>query len=267
MNIPLLKRTWQSNALRLVVICLALAAWGSLGPIIYSQFGATFRELVESGVLPEAMTNFGGGDVFSLPGSIALGFVHPIAIILLSIFAVGFATSSFAGERQRGTLEIILARPLSRRRAYLTILVSVFGFLAVELAAYLVGSFTSASLFNVIGEIDTNLLPLVWLNGLLLFGSFAAIALAASVSFDRLAPALGITIAILLIGYFLEILGTLWPDAAFLQPYSLFHYLQTRDILLGRADPFGFALLGTVIVISVVYALVVFPRRDIAAPS
>lgn len=267
MNLPLLKRTWRSNAFRLVVICLALAGWGSLGPIIYSQFGATFRELVESGVFPEAMTSFGGGDVFSLPGSIALGFVHPIAIILLSVFAVGFSTNAFAGERQRGTLEILLARPISRRGAYLTILVSVFGFIALALAAYLVGSVTSASLFDVIDEIDPSLLPLVWVNGLLLFGSFAAIALAASVSFDRLAPALGITLAILLVGYFFEILGSLWPDAAFLQPYSLFHYLQTRDILVGEADAFGFLLLGAVIVVSVVYALIVFPRRDIAAPS
>jgi len=267
MNLPLLKRTWRSNAFRLVVICLALAGWGSLGPIIYSQFGATFRELVESGVFPEAMTSFGGGDVFSLPGSIALGFVHPIAIILLSVFAVGFSTNAFAGERQRGTLEILLARPISRRGAYLTILVSVFGFIALALAAYLVGSVTSASLFDVIDEIDPSLLPLVWVNGLLLFGSFAAIALAASVSFDRLAPALGITLALLLVGYFFEILGSLWPDAAFLQPYSLFHYLQTRDILVGEADAFGFLLLGAVIVVSVVYALIVFPRRDIAAPS
>jgi len=267
MNLSLLGRTWRSNAFRLAIICLALAGWGSMLPIIYSQFGAAFREFVDSGLIPEAMTNFGGGDVFSLAGSIALGFVHPIAIILLSVFAVGFTTNAFAGERQRGTLEILLARPISRRRAYITILVSVLGFLAIALAAYLVGTTVSARVFNVIGEIDTSLLPLVWLNGLLLFGSFAAIALAASVTFDRLAPALGITLAILLVGYFFEILGSLWPDAEFLQPYSLFHYLQTRDILTGKADPFGFGLLATITVIAIVYALVVFPRRDIAAPS
>jgi ABC-2 type transport system permease protein len=148
-----------------------------------------------------------------------------------------------------------------------TILFSVFGFLAFALGAYLVGSVIASSLFGVIGEIDTSLLPLVWLNGILLFGSIAAIALAASVSFDRLAPAIGITVAIVLVAYFLDIIGSLWPDAAFLQPYSLFHYLQTRDILTGAADPFGFALLGTIIVLAIVYSLIVFPRRDIAAPS
>ena len=100
-----------------------------------------------------------------------------------------------------------------------------------------------------------------------MFGSFAAIALAASVSFDRLAPALGITLAVLLVSYFFEILGSLWPDAKFLQPYSLFHYLQTQEVLNGEADPFAFALLSAVIVAAIAWALVVFPRRDIAAPS
>ena len=61
-------------------------------------------------------------------------------------------------------------------------------------------------------------MPLVWLNGFLLFGAFVAIGLAASVSFDRLTPALGITAGLVVVMYFLEVLGTLWPDAEVLQP-------------------------------------------------
>ena len=68
---------------------------------------------------------------------------------------------------------------------------------------------------------------------LLLFGAFGAIALLASVSFDRLSPALGMSLAIVLVSYFLEVLGSLWPDAKGLQPYSLFHYLDPKAILAG----------------------------------
>ena len=53
---------------------------------------------------------FGGGDIFTLSGSIALGAIHPISLILNSVFAVGLATAAIAGERQRGTLEVLLAR-------------------------------------------------------------------------------------------------------------------------------------------------------------
>jgi len=266
-NGPLLRHTWRANRLRLLAVCIALYAWGNLLPIIYSQFGAAFRDIFEQGIVPEAFANFGGGDIFSLAGSIALGFIHPIALILVSVFAVGFTTSAVAGERQRGTLEILLSRPVSRRKVYATLLIAALMFIALATTAFLAGVLTSSTVFEVMTEIDLSLLPLVWLNGFLMFSSFAAIGLAASVSFDRLAPAIGITIAILLVSYFLEIIGSLWPDAAFLQPYSLFHYLQTRAILMGEADPFAFALLGAVALVAIAWALIVFPRRDLAAPA
>ena len=88
-----------------------------------------------------------------------------------------------------------------------------------------------------------------------------------SVSFDRLSPALGISLAFVLVSYFLEVLGSLWPDARGLQPYSLFHYLDPKAVLAGLADPTDFAVLAAVIAIAVGAALVIFPRRDLAAPS
>lgn len=267
MNGPLLRHTLRSQRLRLLFVCLGLFGWGLILPIVYSQFGATFRDLLESGIIPEVLAEFGGGNIFTLPGSIALGFIHPIALVLVGVYAVGFGTAAIAGERQRGTLEILLSRPLSRRQAYVTLLVCAIGFVAVSLAAFLAGSIVSSSAFGVIDEIDVGRVPLVWLNGLLLYGSFATIALAASASFDRLAPALGITLAVLLVSYFFEILGSLWPDAEFLQPYSLFHYLETQRVFAGEADGFAFGLLAGVSLAAIAWALVAFPRRDLAAPS
>jgi len=266
MNGPLFRHTWRSQRLKLAIVSIALMIWGLLMPVIYAQFGSQFKTVMESGVLPEQFARFGNGDIFSLPGSIALGLIHPIAIILIAVFAVGFTTSAVAGERQRGTLEVALARPISRRTLYLTLLAASFGFVAITIAALLVGSVTGSAFAGVIGELAVGNVPLLWLNGVLLFGSFAAIGLAASVSFDRLAPALGLTIGIGVVTYVLEILGSLWPDAEFLQPYSLFHYLKPKAVLMGVAEPFDFAVLAAVIVVAMGWALAVFPRRDLAAP-
>ena len=62
-------------------------------------------------------------------------------------------------------------------------------------------------------------------------------------------------------------LGSLWPDAKGLQPYSLFHYLDPKAILAGDASATDFGILAAVIAIAVAAALVIFPRRDLAAPS
>ena len=101
--------------------------------------------------------------------------------------------------------------------------------------ATLVGAVIGSAIAGVLDELAVDRLPLVWLNGFLLFGAFAAIGLAASVSFDRLTPALGITAGLVVVMYFLEVLGTFWPDAEVLQPYSLFHYYQPKAILEGDA--------------------------------
>lgn len=267
MNGTLFRQTLRANRVRLLVISVAMALWGSLMPLVYSQFGAQFRQMMDSGLIPEQLTNFGGGDIFSLAGSIAVGFIHPIALVLSSVFAVGFTTAAVAGERQRGTLEVLLARPLSRRTVYVTLFAATLLFIGIVMAAFLLGAVISTVANGVGGELVASRVPLVWLNGLLLFTAIGAIGLAASVSFDRLSPAIGLTIAIVIVSYFLEILGSLWPDAKGLQPYSLFHYFQPRAVLSGDVEPINFVLLGGVAAIAILAALVIFPRRDLAAPS
>jgi ABC-type transport system involved in multi-copper enzyme maturation permease subunit len=266
-NGALLRHTWRSQRAKLAIVSLALTVWGFLPPVIYARFGSQFAILLKSGIFPEQFARFGGGDVFSLSGSIALSFIHPIAIILTSVFAVGFSASAVAGERQRGTLEVALARPISRRALYLTLFAAAFGFVAVTVAALLAGGVGGSVFAGVIGELSVRHLPLLWLNGVLLFGSFMAVGLAASASFDRLPPALGVTIGFVVVMYFLDVLGSMWPAADMLQPYSLFHYLKPKAILTGAGSALDDALLTAVIVVATAWALVVFPRRDLAAPS
>ena len=85
-----------------------------------------------------------------------------------------------AGERQRGTLEVALARPISRRALYISLLVASFAFVAISIAALLAGSVGGATFAGVVEELAFRHLPLLWLNSVLLFGAFAAIALAAA---------------------------------------------------------------------------------------
>jgi ABC-2 type transport system permease protein len=258
---------WRANRWRLAIVTIALAIWGAILPIVFDAFGAQFEALMDSGVIPSQFAQFGGGDIFSLAGSVSLGFIHPIAVGLGLVFSVGFAGAAIAGERQRGTLEVLLARPVSRRRVYLTALGASGLFVAVTVAALSLGALTGAAIVGRVAELGPGNLPVLWLNATLLFGAFAAISLAASVSFDRLTPAIGLSLAFVLVSYFLDVIGELWPDAAFLQPWSLFHYLDARAALTGFAIPSDLAVLSAVIAAAVAYALVVFPRRDLAAPS
>jgi ABC-2 type transport system permease protein len=267
MNRALLAHTWRANRWRLLIVTAGLTIWGSLLPIVFDSFGAQFQELFESGAIPPQFAQFGGGDIFSLGGAVALGFVHPIAVGLNLVFAVGFTTAAIAGERQRGTLEVLLSRPISRRVTYLTLAFAAAFAIGVAVGGLILGSLVGASVTGRTDELGVGNLPMLWLNGALLYWAIGAIGLLASVSFDRLTPALGLTLAIVLVSYFLDVLGSLWPDAKGLQPYSVFHYLHAKNDLAGLADRNDVIVLGAIVLVAVALALWRFPRRDLAAPA
>ncbi len=267
MNRALLGHTWRANRWRLLIVAVALLAWGMILPIVYDSFGVQFQQIFDSGVIPSQFAQFGGGDIFSLGGAVALGFVHPIAVGLNLVFALGFGAAAVAGERQRGTLEVLLSRPLSRRGIYLTLAVAGAMFIAVTMVALVAGSFIGTAATGRTAELGVGNLPILWLNGVLLFWAFGSISLLASVSTDRLTPAIGVSLAFVLVSYFLDVLGSLWPDAKWLQPYSLFSYVDAKADLAGLPNASDFVVLAAVIAIAVGAALVVFPRRDLAAPS
>jgi ABC-2 type transport system permease protein len=267
MNLALFAHTWRANRTRVLIVAVALAIWGTLLPIIYDSFGSTFKDILDSGAFPPQFAQFGGGDIFSLPGSVAIGFIHPIAVGVNLVIAVGFATAAIAGERQRGTLEVLLSRPISRGVLYATLAVSGALFVGIATFGSIMGSLIGASLTGRTAELGVGQLPLLWLNGALLYWAIGSIALFASASSDRLSQALAPTLAFVVISYFLDVLGSLWPDAKGLQPYSIFYYLDPKAILAGLPVARDLVVLSAVTVVAVVAALLVFPRRDLAAPS
>jgi ABC-2 type transport system permease protein len=266
-NLPLLGRTLAWQRARWVIVTLAIFGWGVLIPVIYVAFSDVIRDLANSGAFPQELMNFGSGSLFTLPGAVTLGTQHPIAIAMLSVFAVGATSTAVAGERQRGTLEVLLSRPVSRVTAYLTVLIGLLLVVGTVLAALIGGFLAGAAMQGVLDELPLEHIPLMWLNGFLLWGAFATFGLAASVTFDRPGPAVGLTLAYLLVNYFFEILGSLWQDAAWTQEYSLFHHFQPADILDAAAEPMDLVILAIAFVAPIVYALVVFPRRDLPAPA
>jgi small-conductance mechanosensitive channel len=124
-----------------------------------------------------------------------------------------------------------------------------------------------ATVIGLVDELDLGLLPLVILNGFGLWAAFTTFGLATSVSFDRPGPAIGLSLAWLLIHYFLEILGSLWTDAAWTQEYSLLHHFNPGEILTGALDPFDLVVVFAAAIVPLIYALLVFPKRDLAAPA
>lgn len=266
-NGPLLRRTWRANGARVALVAVGLGVWSYLMPVIYATFGRQMETLIQSGIVPDAFLRLMGGGVFGLDAAIALGVTHPFAIALQAVYPVGFGAAAIAGERQRGTLEVLLSRPLSRRSVFVTLLVAILGIVLVTTAVTVAGTVAGAAVYGLAGSLNAPRLAFLALNTFLLLAALAGVSLALSASFDRLTPPIGIAFAAVLVSYVLDILGQLWPDAEFLGPYSPFHYLRPFDILRGRGELSDLLVLAAVFAVSVGYGLWRFPRRDLAAPT
>jgi len=267
MNRALFGRTLAANRVRMLACALGLLVWGAILPVMYATFGKDVAALMGTNPLFEQFSRFGGGDLFSLHGAIALGFIHPFTLLLMGIMAIGFPAIAIAGERQRGTLEVILARPISRRAMYATVYVAGLLFLGVLLAILLGANVVSATVMGVGDELALDRVPVLWLSGWLLFVAFLSVGFAASVSFDRMPPALGVPLVFLLVNYLADAIGSLWPDASWLRDWSMFHLVKAQKVLDGGVAFSDVAVLAAIGAAAVVYALVVFPKRDLAAPS
>jgi ABC-2 type transport system permease protein len=270
MNLRIFRQALRWQRGRFLAVGLAAVGWGLLAPVVYVNFSSPIKDLIDSGQFPPAfedLLQFGSGDFFTLGGALTLFMQHPIAIALMAVFGAGMAAGAVAGELEDGTLEVILSKPVGRRPLYVANLAAVVLLVGAVMALIQAGNLVGLSLLELGDEVDLGLVPLVWLNGFLLWIAFGAFGLAASVTFDRHAQAIGLTAAFLLVNYFLEIIGSFWTDVDFLQPYSLFHYFQPGEILLGDADPLDLVVLAVAAIVPIIWALVVFPRRQLPAPA
>jgi ABC-2 type transport system permease protein len=262
MNINYFLHMWRRNWIKVAAVTGGCLLWGFLAPVIDKSVISTLQK-----ALPPGVGNFGSGTLNTFPGVITLVFEHPLLIALVSTIAVAITIPALAGQRQRGTLEMLLARPIKRSTLVVTVAVAVASMLLLVLLAMVVGILIGSSLEGLSDQVPVRELLVVWLWSALLYGAFASFALAASATSNRNGPAVSWTLGFLIANYFFEILGGFWDQAKAWQPYSLFHHFQAADILAGRLSTFDLLVLGVSIVIPLAYALYVFPRRDLPAPD
>jgi ABC-2 type transport system permease protein len=266
-NLPLFRRTLTASRNLLLATGLGMIVWGAVLPLIYSTFGQQIGAFAQGNPLFEQFSRFGGGDLFSLPGTIALGFVHPFTLLIMGIVAIGFPAQAIAGERAKGTLEILLARPISRIRLYTTLFIAGLLFLGILLALQLGSSYVSAAVTDVDGDLEPVRMVELWLAGWLLFVGFMALTFTASAMSDRIGPAIGLPLAFVLVNYLANAIGSLWPDMRWLEDWSMFTLVKAKTVLESGIAASDVAIMLAFIAIFVTLTLYLFPRRDIAAPS
>jgi ABC-2 type transport system permease protein len=223
------------------------------------------NELAKS--YPEAIKGlvaFGGVvDYTSGPGYLGSELFAFMVPLLFLVAAIGAGARAVAGEEERGTLDLLLALPLSRRRLVVEKLVALLGELLLLGVVLWLALVVAAPLFDLgisAGHAAAAVLYVVALA----FG-FGAIAVLVGAATGHRGRAIGITAALAVAGYLVNSLASLVGVLDRIKEASpFFHYAATNPLQSGL-EAGHLAFLVAVAAVAVVAAPFVFDRRDLAA--
>jgi ABC-2 type transport system permease protein len=214
---------------------------------------------------PKAMTAFLGGsaDFFHPDGWLSLGMTHPVILALLTSSALLVAAGSVATEVERGTIDLVLTRPVGRVRFLaakaVASIVAVTAAEAGGLAAVLIARQT-------IGQVAS--LPMIsvlraFAGSWLLFVGVAMVGLLVSAASSLRGRALGLTVGIVVGWFFLNFIALLIDGISGLRFASPFHYFRPVDLLAGTAPAGDLLVLAAIPVVAAVAAAWWFTHRDL----
>ncbi|MBI4282823.1 MAG: ABC transporter permease subunit [Chloroflexi bacterium] len=262
----ILRTTLRGHKAALVLMGLALMALGVLVPSTFTSFGPGGEEFIRQ--LPRGIQAFLKTQGELLPalgpeGYLAVGYRHPIYIVIPAAFSIA-AASALAREIEKGTVFLLLARPLPRFHLVLAKGAGLLLGLAALVGMALAGTALGVAISDLDQPVRLSRFFLVSCNAFLLFlsiGGYAFLISALSREGSRaIVLATGLTVAF----FFEDFVADLWEPLEFLGPWSIFHYYNPTSIVQQGAMPWNHALvlLG---VASGGYAaaIAVFQRRDI----
>ena len=212
--------------------------------------------------LPEAVRALTGRSSITSPAGYLNAELFSLMIpLLLLVVAIGMGARAIAGEEERGTLELLLATPVSRRRVLLEKVAAGLLMLSALGVVLLVALVAGARLAGM--DIATARLAAAALSVVALTLPFGALALALGCATGARGTAIGPSVAVAAAAY---LLNSLAPLSAALKPWrvvSPFHWYDAEAVL-STGPRWGYlVLLAATAAALTALAALLFERRDI----
>jgi ABC-2 type transport system permease protein len=295
MNLILMRKLLRDLRTGLIVVCVLLAAFEFLWckateqsirvvRAFENQIGG-FQSMMENVISKQdsgkMMQKIVGGDNVTFGhafDSLTIGYVHPLALTILCVWAIGRSAGVVAGELDRGTMELLLAQPIARWRVITTHFVVDLVTIPLLCLCMWVGTLVGTYVFDLTHLTAGDTKPIdPWYIGAalpniaaLLFAVSGYTVLLSSASRFR-TRVLGLAVLLALIMFLVNLLGQVWTNIEALRPFTVFYYYQPQAIILGIPGAELQAVRNVAVLVAVglagyALALVIFCRRDLPAP-
>jgi ABC-2 type transport system permease protein len=211
-------------------------------------------------------------EVATPEGRIALAFVDPLVHLGVTVWAIARGSDAVAGELERGTLEMLLAQPVSRISVYVS--KAVITILGLALVCIALWCGMAVGVLLIVEETD-RVWPALYVppttNVFALGLAFAGITALVS-SFDRYRwRTIGIMGAFYAIAVVFKVVARMAPGWEPLGQLSVFWPFEPQRMVTGSDDAWRLAFehnapLIVVGLVGYVAGAIIFCRRDLPAP-
>ena len=203
------------------------------------------------------------GDVNTLTGFLHIELFSMILPALLVVLMAGMGSGFTAGEESKGTIDVLLSYPISRRSLVLekslALLIACVVAVAVTWFLGLVGAAISSS------PLAADKLAAACLMLVLLSLAFGSIALAISAATGNRGAAIGVAVGLLVVSYLIDGLANIIDGLNAIRWISPFKYYMGNDPLRNGVNLADAAVLAGIAAVFLIVSLIAFERRDLAA--
>jgi len=232
---------------------------------------ARMKEATGGGPPLRMLRGLGGAAMDFSTAAIEMAFWnHPFVLLMFAAWAIARGTASVAGEIERGTMDLILSRPVTRF-AYLNsqVLSALFG-LALLGASMVAGNLVGTR-YNTLSDPPSLLILSKPALNLFAFGAaiYGYTFFCSTVDLVRWRPNLIASVATLA-GFIAIVIANIpsLEDYKWLEHLSIFKaYNPVEVVTQGRTLAFNAGILGTIGAIGLILGFACFLRRDLPAGS
>ena len=265
MSTVVLRHTLRQVRRPLGVLALGAGAFFYLVLYASSSFLESAPSIPFFQTPPKALTAFLGGSAnfFSAAGWLSTAMTHPVTLSLMTSAALLVAAGSVATEVERGTIDLVLTRPVGRLPfLFAKALASIVAVTAVE-AGGLIGVLVARQTISGVHALSVASALRAFTGSWLVFVGVAMVGILVSARSSLRGRAIGITVGIVVAWFFMNFIALLIDGIRGLRFASPFHYFQPADLLAGTGSGRDLLVLAAVAVVALFAAAASFTRRDL----
>jgi ABC-2 type transport system permease protein len=257
----ILYKTLRDLRWQVVWYGIGLALMSALVIYIYPSYSGQIADIE----IPEAMRALIGNVDYGTPeGFISAEFLSWTPLLLV-VFAIMSGTGALADEEVRGTLDLVLAQPVGRRRVVVEKLAGLLIALLQICAIIYLGWLLSVPFVNI--DIGLGELAVATLNLVPLIAFFQAFSLWAGATLPSRGLATGLSVALAVASYFVYYLANIVDAIEPLQQVSVFYHYHGTEVLTDGVHWGGLALIVALYFLFAGWSLLSFQGRDLGVSA